>query len=523
MPSLAIRAAAEKERRRRAIERRESLPKNWRERARALFPTYTTSPFADRHADVWRWSETIQRGDHVAPFVAIWPRGGGKSTIAEMIAADLGADGRRVYCWYVCGTQEQADKHVDSISAMLEGSSMAHYRPEVGTPKVSKHGSQAWRRSFLRASNGFSVEAVGLNKQIRGGKIEEARPDLIILDDIDDEADSEPTIEKKKKAITTKILPAGSSDVAVLFVQNLIHADSIASMLADKTATGAGWLSGRIVSGPHPAVEDLVYDVIPGDDEGSISYRITAGVATWEGQDLETCEAQLGLWGPTAFLSEAQQDVDRESPLALWSKELLDQTRVTSSPELEYIAVAIDPPASVGICGIIGGGRATLDDGQRHGYTLADYSTPAGVKPNVWALAALQCVYDLDADVILVEVNNGGDMCEETIRAAKLRDEADNILVDGAHVQIIQVRASRGKATRAQPVATVYQQGRGHHVGYFPQLERQLTRWEPGQASPDRLDANVWLYAGLGLSDNSPSWESAQGLGHVEGFKSRWT
>jgi hypothetical protein len=390
---------------------------------------------------------------------------------------------------------------------MLEGNSMTHYRPAVGKPKVSKHGSQAWRRSFLQASNGFSVEAVGLNKQIRGGKIEEARPDLIILDDIDDESDSEPTIEKKKKAITTKILPAGSTDVAVLFVQNLIHADSIASMLADRTAAGAGWLSGRIVSGPHPAVEGLVYEVVPGDEEGSISYRITAGEATWAGQDLAICESQLGLWGPSAFLSEAQHDVDRESPLALWSKELLDLTRVTAAPELEYIAVAIDPPASVGICGIIGGGRATLDDGQRHGYTLADYSTPAGVKPNVWALAALQCVYDLGADVILIEVNNGGDMCEETIRAVKLLDEDGSVLVDGATFPIIQVRASRGKITRAQPVAAVYQQGRGHHVGYFPQLERQLTRWEPGQPSPDRLDADVWLYAGLGLSVGAPAGE----------------
>jgi phage terminase large subunit-like protein len=131
---------------------------------------------------------------------------------------------------------------------------------------------------------------------------------------------------------------------------------------------------------------------------------------------------------------------------------------------------------------------------------LLDATTKPGVSPNTWALAVLRAYYILEADVIYAEVNNGGDMVENTIRQVKLEDDDGNILVDGLQVPIVQVRASRGKQLRAQPVAAVFEQGRGHHVGHFPALERQLTQWEPGQDSPDRLDSEVWLYTGLGLA-----------------------
>jgi hypothetical protein len=349
-----------------------------------MFRSFAFAPFADRHADVWRWAEQIEPDKYVEPFVAIWPRGGGKSTNAEMIATDLGARGKRRYCWYVCGTQEQADKHVSSIGAILESDGVTQYFPEVGQPRIGKNGNRSWNRTVVRCSNGFSVEAVGLNKQIRGGKIEESRPDLIILDDIDDTEDTDLTISKKTRAITQKILPSGANDVAVLFVQNLIHSDSIASTLADTSASGADWLAGRIVSGPHPAVKGLQYEIQP-TDQGAIKTIITAGEATWEGQDLTVSQHQINTWGISAFLTESQHELDRENPSALWSKEILDLTRVSSHPPLEYIAVAVDPPASVGTCGIIGGGRARVGK-DMHGYTVADYTTPAGVKPDEWAL-----------------------------------------------------------------------------------------------------------------------------------------
>jgi phage terminase large subunit-like protein len=84
------------------------------------------------------------------------------------------------------------------------------------------------------------------------------------------------------------------------------------------------------------------------------------------------------------------------------------------------------------------------------------------------------------------------------------------------------IRASRGKHTRAEPVAAIFEQGRGHNVGMFPEMEDQLCSWVPGDKSPDRLDAKVWAYTELML-DAPPSWASVHGLGQVEGFESRWT
>ena len=89
------------------------------------------------------------------------------------------------------------------------------------------------------------------------------------------------------------------------------------------------------------------------------------------------------------------------------------------------------------------------------------------------------------ADRIIGEVNNGGDMVEAVIKQ-----------VDPT-VPVKLVHASRGKATRAEPVAALFEQGRGHHVGSFPALEDELCEWEPGMESPNRLDALVWAYTEL--------------------------
>jgi phage terminase large subunit-like protein len=85
------------------------------------------------------------------------------------------------------------------------------------------------------------------------------------------------------------------------------------------------------------------------------------------------------------------------------------------------------------------------------------------------------------ADRIVGEVNNGGDMVEYVIRSIE-----KNIAYE-------DVRASRGKYIRAEPVSALYEQNKVHHVGNFPDLEDQLCEWVPGDRSPDRLDALVWL------------------------------
>jgi hypothetical protein len=123
---------------------------------------------------------------------------------------------------------------------------------------------------------------------------------MMIFDDIDGELDSIETTDKKETIITKKLLPAGSKDCAILFVQNLVLATGIFGRLYDGSAR---YLANRIVSGPHPAIIDLKTENVNGRD------TIIQGEATWEGQNLAICQAQIDEWGLPAFLAECQHDV----------------------------------------------------------------------------------------------------------------------------------------------------------------------------------------------------------------------
>jgi phage terminase large subunit-like protein len=148
------------------------------------------------------------------------------------------------------------------------------------------------------------------------------------------------------------------------------------------------------------------------------------------------------------------------------------------------VVVAIDPAASstdeADETGIVVAGK----DGEGQGWVLADDS--GRHQPLEWARRAILAYRAHSADRIVAEVNNGGDMVGSTIR-----------MVD-PNVPFAAVRATRGKVTRAEPVAAVYEQGRIHHVGSFPKLEDQMTAFTSdfdraaAGYSPDRLDALVW-------------------------------
>lgn len=174
---------------------------------------------------------------------------------------------------------------------------------------------------------------------------------------------------------------------------------------------------------------------------------------------------------------------------ALWTYAQLEQTRVESVPgDLVRVVVAIDPATSVGEdsdeTGIITAGRGR--DG--HGYVLEDNS--GRYTPPEWARRALAAYERHDADCIVAEANQGGLMVEHTLR------------VQAPHVPVKLVHASRGKVTRAEPIAALWEQGRAHLVGYHPALEDQLCTWQQGEKSPDRLDATVWALTDLALGPN---------------------
>lgn len=175
---------------------------------------------------------------------------------------------------------------------------------------------------------------------------------------------------------------------------------------------------------------------------------------------------------------------------ALWTREMIERARVTDIPPLIRIVVAIDPAvtnnADSDETGIVAAG-ITSDN---HYYVLSDKSLKAS--PDAWARQAVNLYHELKADKIIAETNNGGDMVTLLIKQ-----------VDHS-APVKKVTATRGKQLRAEPISSLYEQGRVHHHGYFAELETQMCEWTPiSNESPDRLDALVWAITELNSGSSS--------------------
>lgn len=171
---------------------------------------------------------------------------------------------------------------------------------------------------------------------------------------------------------------------------------------------------------------------------------------------------------------------------ALWQPEQIERDRLRTLdavPALSRIVVAVDPPGeTVAECGIVvlGTEANPVDPLRRHIYVLDDASIRGDAE--TWAARVIETFHRWQANLVVGEVNNGGDMVRAVVH---LQDPS---------VPFRKVRATDGKRRRAEPVALLYQQHRAHHVGYFGALEAQMTTWtdSPGEPSPDRMDALVW-------------------------------
>lgn len=176
---------------------------------------------------------------------------------------------------------------------------------------------------------------------------------------------------------------------------------------------------------------------------------------------------------------------DRED--SLWSRAMFEAGRIDALPALQRIVVAVDPPAGSGetsTCGIVVAGRQV--DGA---IVIIEDASLSGASPSGWAMAVVSAYRRYEADRVVAEVNQGGDMV-----AAMLR----SINVD---LPITMVRATRGKYLRAEPVAALYEQSRVKHLGRMDALEAQMLGFGPDGLSegrsPDRLDALVWAVTAL--------------------------
>ncbi len=203
-----------------------------------------------------------------------------------------------------------------------------------------------------------------------------------------------------------------------------------------------------------------------------------------------------------------------DTPGALWKMKRIEELRVLVAPEAVRIVVAIDPAVAdaeerreaeraqrfIAETGIIVAARARClcrGKEEQHGFILEDLS--GYLEPEEWAGRAVTAYDQHHADRIIAEVNNGGALVEATLRALG-GDRARRVSYKAVH-------ASKGKVTRAEPIAALYEKGMVHHVGVHPKLEDQMTTYNPllVKRSPDRLDAAVWALTELMLGARAPS------------------
>lgn len=212
--------------------------------------------------------------------------------------------------------------------------------------------------------------------------------------------------------------------------------------------------------------------------------------------------------GTTKARQEMGGELLDEADGAPWKRAWIDSYRRREAGPMGEVVVGVDPQGSAesGTTGIVAAGRTvgTCPCGENldrlpHAFVVADESLAA--TPDGWARRAV-AVYELtQADRFAAERNFGGDMVESTIRTV------------WPSAPISLPTASRGKVIRAQPVAALYEQGRVHHVGAFPELEDEMTTWTVEEPwSPNRLDALVWAITELGMAENTEARISSSEL-----------
>ena len=457
-------------------------------------------PLAERHLDFWRWVFALRPGRAAPAFVSIWPRGGGKSTSVELAVAHLARKQTRRYGLYVSETQSQADMHVSNAGRMLE---------EIGVERsVTKYGHpRSWRRNRLIA-DGFALDAYGLDAAARGAKIDEMRPDLIILDDVDAAHDSPQVIVKKVHTITHSLLPAGATSLAVLAVQNLPNRNGVFAQLADGRAE---WLNDRVVSGPYPAVNGLQVERAE-QDGGPTRWLVTGGIPTWEGQNLEDCERQINTFGLAAFKAESQHEKQKSGGLFQrdWF-EIVDgyphEARLVRYWDMAATEPqpGTDPDWTVGLLMAAWQGQFWIVDVQRL------RGSPLTVEKHIRQTAEL----DTRRTVIHIEQEGGS---------------AGPTVIDHYQREVLAGYAAYGdkktedKATRAKPLASAAEAGnvflvRGAWNGAF--LDEIDEVFGGGAGHDDQVDAASGAHIVL-APGNRPSGHGQQVV-HYEGQRRRFT
>lgn len=272
----------------------------WEEWLAKVAPHIRRDLMAPQHVELWEWIDALEPGIRPAAFLADWPRAFGKTTTMRLAMARMCVTMKRRFGLYTCSTQESANNHIVSIRQRFEDMGVARLESKYGH-------ALGWSGERLRTDNGFTILALGLDTAaLRGLNLNDLRPDFIALDDIDDLNDSVEACEKKYRTLTQTVLPAGSSDMAVMFGQNEIHGGSVMHRFVSGDADA---LRRRKIS-KVVAVRGFECATVPTETPGEPDpYVITAGESTWPGKTLAQWTEDLNLYGEPAFRRECQHEL----------------------------------------------------------------------------------------------------------------------------------------------------------------------------------------------------------------------
>lgn len=370
-------------------------------------------------------------------------RRGGKTTGIAIKAVNRFLAGDRIL--YAAPTQEQVEAFWWEVKrALAEPVERGIYTKHEGRHLIERPGT----KQRIRAKTAWNADT------LRGDYA-----DLLILDEwqlMDEEA---------WEQVGQPMLLDNDGDAVLIYTPPSLRSRSVSKardprhaarmFQAAEADTSGRWAAFHFTSRDNPHISATAIDELA-QDMSALSFR----------QEIMA------------------EDVD-DVPGALWTRALLDQTRVVSAPALARVVIGVDPPGGGTECGVIAAGIAA----NGHLYILADSSKQ--VSPQVWAGASIELYERLRADRIVGEVNYGGDMVASTIHQAATAMRKV--------IAFAAVHASRGKAVRAEPIVAMFEQGRAHLVGSLPALEDELCMWVPGvtQQSPNRLDAMVWAATDL--------------------------
>ena len=239
---------------------------------------------------------------------------------------------------------------------------------------------------------------------------------------------------------------------------------------------------------PIPIIKDLLKDDSTAITRGS-TYENAANLA-----DRFMEQVVKRYEGTTLGRQELYAEVLEDVEGALWTRALIDRSRVNAAPDLVQIAVAIDPATTHGEgsdkTGLaVAGTTSRREDAEFYVPHISGHR----VSPNEWANKALDLYESFEANEIVVEGNQGGEMAVHTVMTAA-RDRGMRPLP-----KVRRIHASRGKQVRAEPVVALYEQGRVHHVGQFASAEDEMCVFPVGQDTDDEVDALVHAITAVDL------------------------